>query len=87
MALYRVTFAEHGGWTVTTRIRAPAEASHVMLAARKVWGSAAYWRGVHVGTNVYEGRVYEATGTEEEPIPRLGLATVTVERVRRKVRP
>lgn len=86
MPLYHVTFAEHGGYTVTTRVRAAEDAPLLVLALSKIWGEQAYWRGIAVETGedrrIFEGRVYEDTDSSFLPIVRLGLATVTITRAR-----
>jgi hypothetical protein len=86
MALYVVSFAEHGGYRYQCRIRAAAGADHVLLAVTKIWGTAAYW--AWLPDSPTDGRVYECLGEEEAPtdIPRTGPTQVTIAPAHRRPR-
>jgi hypothetical protein len=81
MPLFRVTFAEVGGYRVTVRLRAGTTAPLVTLAVKKVWGEDARWDRT-IG-EARQGRVFRQ-GDAETHVPLTGLVTVTVEPVARR---
>ena len=86
MPLYLVTFAEHGGYRVQTRIRVPVAADHIAHAVQKIWGTRCYW--VWMQGSDTEGCVYEQRGVAPAPddFARTSVATVQLAPARRRPR-
>ncbi len=86
MALYVVTFTEHGGYRCQCRIRAATGADHITLAVQKIWGASCSWSWAE-GSDT-DGRVYARLGDEPAAadIPRTGCMTVSLVPAQRRVR-
>jgi hypothetical protein len=84
MALYLISFAEHGGYRYQCRIRAATGADHITLAVQKIWGAQCYWTW-EAGSDT-DGRVYQRVGPEPDldDIPRTGWTTVRLTPARRR---